>query len=136
MLANSTIKISKRNQAGVTIPVGRAIRRLGGFSLIELIAVVTILGIIAVIVIPRITGAVSKAKEQTCFHNKMEINAAVEKYYIENGAFPNTIVDLNDPDAFPEGIPNCPVVGAPYTLNPATKRVLGHDGGGKGGGHP
>jgi prepilin-type N-terminal cleavage/methylation domain-containing protein len=55
-----------------------------GFSLMELLAVVTILGIIAAIIVPRVTVSSDTAKAKVNAHNKATINAAVERYYIEN----------------------------------------------------
>ena len=107
-----------------------------GFSLLELLAVISIIAFIASIIIPRVTASVSTAKEKSCFHNRAQINSAVETYAVENSAFPTTINDLNTPDRFPDGIPVCPVSGVTYTLNSTTHRVQGHLGGGKSGGHP
>jgi len=106
------------------------------FSLLELLAVVTILGFLATVILPRVSESSATAKEKTCFHHRAQINAAVEIYAVRNGALPDDLSDLNTPDVFPEGIPTCPVSGVAYTLNPTTKRVLGHLGGGKSGGHP
>jgi general secretion pathway protein G len=92
--------------------------------------------VIATLIIPRVTTSTYTAKEKTCFHNRAEINSAVEIYAMENGTFPTTISDLDTPDRFPSGIPVCPVSGVPYTLNATTHRVQGHLGGGKSGGHP
>ncbi|HJQ79336.1 MAG TPA: prepilin-type N-terminal cleavage/methylation domain-containing protein, partial [Lacipirellulaceae bacterium] len=52
------------------------------FSLMELLAVVTILGVIAAVIVPRVIGGTDKAKEKTCYHNCAEINIAVERYYL------------------------------------------------------
>jgi general secretion pathway protein G len=107
----------------------------GGFSLLELLAVVTILGILAVIVIPRVTFSTATARESACYQNKAEVNSAVERYLIVNDGLPADISALDADDYFPEGLPTCPVSGAAYALDPASKRVVGHSGGGKGGGH-
>ena len=48
-----------------------------GFSLMELLAVVTILGIIAAIIVPRVTVSSDTAKAKVNSHNKATINAAV-----------------------------------------------------------
>ena len=107
------------------------------FSLLELLAVVTILGIIAAIVIPRVTASAAKSKEKTCYYNRAQINAAAERWYVEKGAWPaNNLSDIGaDSHYFPDGIPMCPVSGRPYWLHPTTHRVIGHTGSGKGGGH-
>ena len=107
-----------------------------GFSLLELLAVISIIAFIASIIVPRVNSSVSTAKEKSCFHNRAQINAAVEVYAVETGGFPATISVLDTPDRFPEGIPVCPVSGVAYTLNSTTYRVEGHLGGGKSGGHP
>lgn len=100
-------------------------RKRTGFSLMELLAVVTILGIIAAIIVPRVTVSSDTAKQKVNAHNKATINAAVERWYIETGAWPaNDLSDIGaDPDYFPEGLPTNPVNGAAYTLNPTTHRV-------------
>lgn len=98
--------------------------RRAAFSLLELLAVVTILGIIAVIVIPRITASSSTAKTNACLQNKAEINSAVERYYFDNGSLPANTAALSS--YFPDGVPTCPVSGSAYSLDATTKRVSGH----------
>jgi prepilin-type N-terminal cleavage/methylation domain-containing protein len=99
--------------------------RLGGFSLLELLAVVTILGIIAVVVIPRISVSSATAKQNANTQNKSEINSAVERWFFEKGTWPKD--DLSDIKAdtsyFPQGLPTNPVDGSAYTLNATTHRA-------------
>jgi general secretion pathway protein G len=99
------------------------------FSLMELIAVVTILGVIAALIVPRVVSNLDVAKEKTCYHNRAEINITVERYFIHNGVWPtNDLSDIGaDEDYFPDGLPTCPVTGAAYQLDPVTHRVIGHD---------
>ncbi len=100
------------------------------FSLLELLAVVVILGVIALVVIPRINFSATTAKENSCFQNKAEINAAVERYYFENGSMPGKLDDLDVPAYFPDGIPMCPVTDKKYKLKTdGTYRVKGHTAG-------
>jgi general secretion pathway protein G len=95
------------------------------FSLMELLAVVTILGIIAAIIVPRVTVSSDTAKQKVNAHNKATINAAVERWYIEKGSWP--AANLSDIGAdvtyFPDGVPTNPVNSTPYTLNATTHRV-------------
>ncbi len=104
--------------------VSRKTRRFG-FSLLELLAVVTILGIIAVVVIPRITVSAGTAKANANSQNKSEINSAVERWYFEKGTWPaNNLSDIGaDSNYFPQGIPANPVDGSAYQLNATTRRV-------------
>ncbi len=98
------------------------------FSLMELIAVVAILGILAALTLPRVIGGNDLAKDKTCQHNRAEINITVERYYLHNGSWP--AADLSDigadPNYFPDGLPTCPVTGNPYRIDSTTKRVIGH----------
>jgi prepilin-type N-terminal cleavage/methylation domain-containing protein len=103
----------------------RQLRKSRGFSLLELLAVVTILGIIAAIIVPRVTFSTDAAKLRVRDHHKATINSAVERWYISNNTWP--ALDLTDIAAdinyFPEGIPANPVDSTAYTLNAVTHRV-------------
>lgn len=96
-----------------------------GFSLMELLAVVTILGIIAAIIVPRVTVSSDTAKTKVNAHNKATINAAVERWYIEKGSWPaNNMSDIGaDANYFPDGLPSNPTNGTAYSLNATTHRV-------------
>jgi len=90
--------------------------RKTGFSLLELLAVVTILGIIAVVVIPRISVSSDTAKKNANKQNIAEINGAVERYYFENGTWPVLATLGGDANYFPDGLPTNPMAGT-YALD-------------------
>lgn len=95
-----------------------------GFSLMELLAVITILGVIAAIVVPRVTTSSDLAKQKVHEHNRGTINSAVERYYIENGSWPSTnLSELNNVAYFPDGLPTNPIDGSAYALNATTHRI-------------
>ena len=98
----------------------------GGFTLLELLAVTTIIGILALITIPRIAGSSAKAKEKTCFHNRTQLNLALERYFVVNGSLPTALSDVDTNEYFPGGIPSCELTGSAYTLDATTKRIAGH----------
>src|SRR5690606_31898032 len=99
--------------------------RRRGFSLMELLAVVTILGIIAAIVVPRVSVSAATAREKVHEHNMATINSAVERYYIETGDWPADLTEIaSDVNYFPDGVPVNPVSGDPYTLDAVTHRVV------------
>jgi general secretion pathway protein G len=104
---------------------GSCLRKRSGFSLMELLAVVTILGIIAAIIVPRVAVSSDTAKAKVNLHSKATINAAVERWYVEKGAWPATnLSDISaDMNYFPSGLPTNPVDGSAYTLNTTTHRV-------------
>ena len=89
---------------------------------------VTILGIIAAIIIPRVTVSSTTAKEKVRDHHKATINAAVERYYIDKNTWPAAdLSDIaNDVNYFPDGIPTDPTDptgNTTYSLNTTTHRV-------------
>jgi general secretion pathway protein G len=101
-------------------------RKRRAFSLMELLAVVTILGIIAAIIIPRVAVSTDTAKSKVNLHNKATINSAVERWYVDKGAWPAaTMTDIStDQNYFPSGLPTNPADGFAYSLNLTTHRVL------------
>jgi general secretion pathway protein G len=106
-----------------------ASRERPAFSLLELLAVVLIVGIIAAVVIGRIAITGATAKENACSRNKAEINRVIERYYFDNGVWPADISDIASSPDFPEGLPVCPASGAAYAIDPVTNRVQGHTSG-------
>jgi general secretion pathway protein G len=99
--------------------------RRSGFSLMELIAVVTILGIIATVILPRFATLTGTSTSRTDAHNKAQINSAVERWYVEKSVWPAAnLSDIGaDMNYFPSGIPANPVDSSAYTLNTTTHRV-------------
>ena len=93
--------------------------------IIELLAVVTILGIIAVVVIPRISVSSGTAKANADSQNRSEINSAVERWYFNTGSWPaNDLSDIgSNANYFPNGVPTNPTNGSSYTLDGTTHRV-------------
>jgi general secretion pathway protein G len=108
----------------------RLLSHRAGFSLMELLAVVVILGIIAALIVPRVSDGTDTAKHKCCLYNHTEIDITVERYYLHTGTWPaNDLSDIAaDVNYFPEGLPACPLTGAPYSLDPITHRVVGHSG--------
>ncbi|MFX0548755.1 type II secretion system protein [Hathewaya histolytica] len=59
-----------------------------GFTLIELIVVIAILGILAAILLPRFSGFTDSAREKTAMSEAKAIYTSLEAYYAENGQYP------------------------------------------------
>jgi type II secretion system protein G len=86
-----------------------------GFTLVELMIVVLILGALAAIAIPRIMGGAATAKANGCRTNVDMINSQIELYYQNTGSYPNNLGTITqDTDYFPDGEPVCPVTEATY----------------------
>jgi general secretion pathway protein G len=97
-----------------------------GFTLVELLIVVLILGTLTAIVVPRIAVSAEGGKISACRTNVQLINRQIEKFKIDTGDWPNVLSELtNNPDYFPDGPPECPF-GNPYVINETTHRVIRH----------
>jgi prepilin-type N-terminal cleavage/methylation domain-containing protein len=66
-------------------------RKRKGFTLIELIVVVTIIGILTVIAVPRFSDMTEKAKVSTFEANHKTYSNALLQFFLENGAVPTDV---------------------------------------------
>ncbi len=90
-------------------------RNREGFTLVELIIVVLIIGALAVIAIPRISTTAATAKSNGCKANIDTLNTQLELYYATNGSWPAALPIISgDTNYFPDGVPVCPVSDAAY----------------------
>lgn len=98
------------------------------FSLLEMLAVVTIMGILAVLIVPRFGRQAANAKKNACEVHKGNIEIQSQLWYRNKNRWP--AANLSDIGAdvkyFPDGLPICPVDGSAYTINTSTGRVVGH----------
>jgi type II secretion system protein G len=98
-----------------------------GYTLIELLIVVLILGALAIIVVPRIPEGAQKAKVNSCRTNVRLLNSQIEIYKLNTGSWPTTLTEVTeDNDYFPDGPPQCPF-GGTYIYNSITHRIDMHD---------
>ncbi len=64
--------------------------RQSGFTLIELMVVIVILGLLAGIILPRFMGESDKAKQQTARTQIAVLETALKMYKLDNGVYPTT----------------------------------------------
>lgn len=64
-----------------------------GFTLIELLIVITIIGILAVALLPRILNAPARARDAARKASIAQIAGALETYFNDNGKYPTSGVD-------------------------------------------
>jgi general secretion pathway protein G len=65
-------------------------RNQDGFTLIEIMVVILILGLLATIVVQSLRGAADKAKRTKAQADISEFKTALDRYYLDNGFYPTT----------------------------------------------
>ena len=87
-------------------------RNRAGFSLIELVVVVLIMGILAAVAAPRMFDKMSDAKDSSSRQSLAVIRGAIDNYKLENDKYPETPVDLaKDLKPYLKGeFPKCEVI--------------------------
>jgi general secretion pathway protein G len=120
-----------------------------GFTLIEIMVVILILGLLATLVVQSLRGATDKAKHTKAMADIAELKTALDRYYIDNGSYPSSdqglaalvsppsqVAQNGQPSNYEEGgyirrIPNDPW-NNPYVYqsdgNTYTLKSLGADG--------
>lgn len=68
----------------------RLIRNRGGFTLIEIMVVIIILGLLAAIVMPRIVGQTDRARYEQAKVQMRILEDALKRYKLDSGRFPTT----------------------------------------------
>jgi general secretion pathway protein G len=65
-----------------------------GFTLIEIIIVLTLIGILVAIVVPIYRSSVVRAREAVLKENLFQIRDAISKYYFDKHKYPTALDDL------------------------------------------
>lgn len=98
-----------------------------GFSLVELMVVLSVLGVLTIVIVPRVFGENDATKAAACHTYQGVIEIQAELWMHNTGNWPSSnLADIGaSTDYFPEGLPTCPVDGSAYTID-NTGRVVGH----------
>lgn len=94
--------------------------RKAGFTLVEIMIVVAIIGLLAAIAIPNFVKARQTAQKNACINNLRQIDGAKEQYMLEEGTQtpPGTVAALSGAAGYIKSEPECPA-GGTYTVGGA-----------------
>jgi general secretion pathway protein G len=70
--------------------------RARGFTLVELLIVMAIIGMLLTIVVPRYFHTVAKARETVLKNDLAVLREAIDKYYADLNQYPDTLTALAD----------------------------------------
>ncbi len=103
-----------------------------GFTLLEIMIVITIIGVIVALAVPNFVKARTRTQTQLCIENLAQIESAKQIWGVENGKVDGDIPtpgELIGPTAYIKQMPACPA-GGTYQFQAigqtATCSVSGH----------
>lgn len=73
---------------------GEKVKKEKGFTLIELMVVIGIIGILATMAVPTYKHIVQRAKETVLKQNLFAIRDAIDQYYQDKGKYPESLQSL------------------------------------------
>ena len=93
-----------------------AAKRIRGFTLVEIMIVVALIGMLAAIAIPNLVKARSQSQVNACVNNLRKIDDATQEWALEHLQGPNSIVTFPDIQPYLKSAILCPAAGAGATF--------------------
>jgi general secretion pathway protein G len=108
---NKSGRASRRSFGGYAVTHGRKPARSRGFTLLELMIVISVMMILIAVAVPAYNQHIIKARESVMLSNMQALNNIIQQYTEDNGKAPQSLDDLVSAHYLRE-IPKDPLTGA------------------------
>ena len=97
--------------------------RKSGFTLVEIMIVVAIIGLLAAIAIPNFIRARTTAQKNACINNLRQVDGAIQQWALENKKGPSDAVTFPDISSYLKNSVVCPAGGTTFANSYALTNV-------------
>lgn len=120
---NSQRHLSQRSAVGLPGRLKRQGARTRGFTLLELMVVMTLILILVSIALPSYTTAIRRAKEAVLRDDLYTLRHLIDEYTADKQDPPQSLQDLVDAGYLRGGVPVDPITGSSSTWQPDIEQV-------------